>query len=552
MQIVKPDTITSTGSVTRTGTATYYDSNGYLQTSSAGALRFGYNPSTLDFTGLVVEDSSTNLLLYSNDFTQSNWVKSNVSSSAVNTVTAPTNTLAAQKITPDNSLAQHSVSQQLIATAVIGQVYTFSVFAKADGYSWIRLQLEGATGTAWVFINLSTAAIGTSFNVTVQPQVQKLPNGWVRVSVSKVAGVASSITARCFVQSEDNQIQDWLADGTSGIDLYGAQGEAKSMMTSFISTTTTQQSRTAEVITGSGLLYTNVTNPYSEWSPLTTYALGDTVVVGTYTGSNTIDITNSGTFKSLTNTNLNNSPLTSPSNWVKIAPTNQFALFDDKISSVTSRASDITMVVSCSAVDSIALLNVIADNVSCTLSDIGFTQKYLGNVVFSGTRYMLGNPSFDWYGYFFYDEDTAKTQALFLDINKVNSGIITIRIISTTTASVGNLVKGNSKYIGGTQYGVSSGIIDYSRKETDEFGNTVLTIRNYSKRLNAKVFLTNATVNKIQQLLYSIRATPILWLASDDIQLEEPLVVFGYYRDFNTEIAYPAHSLCNLEIEGLI
>ena len=552
MQIVKPDAVSSTGSVNRTGTATYYDSNGYLQTSTTDALRFGYNPSTLDFAGLVVEESSTNLLLYSSDFTQSVWTKTAVSSSAVNTVTAPTNTLAAQKITPSNSLAQHSVSQQLIATAVIGQVYTFSVFAKADGYSWIRLQLEGATGTAWVFINLSTAAIGTSFNVTVQPQVQKLPNGWVRVSVSKVAGVASSITARCFVQSEDNQIQDWLADGTSGIDLYGAQGEAKSMMTSFISTTTTQQSRTAEVITGSGLLYTNVTNPYSEWSPLTTYALGDTVVVGTYTGSNTIDITNSGTFKSLTNTNLNNSPLTSPSNWVKIAPTNQFALFDDKISSVTSRASDITMVVSCSAVDSIALLNVIADNVSCTLSDIGFTQKYLGNVVFSGTRYMLGNPSFDWYGYFFYDEDTAKTQALFLDINKVNSGIITIRIISTTTASVGNLVKGNSKYIGGTQYGVSSGIIDYSRKETDEFGNTVLTIRNYSKRLNAKVFLTNATVNKIQQLLYSIRATPILWLASDDIQLEEPLVVFGYYRDFNTEIAYPAHSLCNLEIEGLI
>jgi hypothetical protein len=551
MQIVKPDAITSTGSVTRTGTATYYDSSGYLQTSTAGSLRFGYNPSTLDFSGLVVEDSSTNLILHSKDFTQAVWTKAGVTSSAVNTVTAPTNTLAAQKITPSATTSEHSVSQQVIATAAIGQVYTFSVFAKADGYSWIRLQLEGATGTAWVFINLSTGVIGTSSNVTVQPQVQKLPNGWVRASVSKVAGVASSITAKCFVQSEDNQTQGWLADGSSGIDLYGAQAEAKSMMTSFILTSATQQSRTAEVITGSGLLYTNVTNPYSEWSSTTTYSLGDTVVVGTYTGSNTVNITNSGTFKSLTNSNLNNSPLTSPTNWVKIAPTNQFALFDDKISSVTSRASDITMVVSCNSVDSIALLNVVADNVSCTLSDAGFTQKYLGNVVFSGTRYMLGNPSFDWYGYFFYDEDTAKTQALFLDISKVNSGIITIRISSTTTASAGNLAKGKAKYIGGTQYGASSGIIDYSKKETNEFGDTVLTVRNYSKRLSAKVFLTNANVNKVQQLLYSIRATPVLWLASDDIQLEEPLVVFGYYKDFDTEIAYPAHSLCNLEIEGL-
>lgn len=551
MQIVKPDAITSTGSVTRTGTATYYDSNGYLQTSVSGALRFGYNPSTLDFAGLVVEDSSTNLLLHSKDFAQTAWTKTAVTSSAVNTVTAPTNTLAAQKITPSATTSEHSVSQQVIATAVIGQVYTFSVFAKADGYSWIRLQLEGATGTAWVFINLSTGVIGTSSNVTVQPQVQKLPNGWVRCSVSKVAGVASSITAKCFVQSQDNQTQSWLADGSSGIDLYGAQGEAKSMMTSFISTTTAQQSRAAEVITGSGLLYTNVTNPYLEWSSSTTYSLGNIVVVGTYTGSNTVNITNSGTFKSLTNTNLNNSPLTSPTNWVKIAPTNQFACFDDKISSVTSRTNDITMVVSCSSVDSIALLNVVADNVSCTLSDAGFTQKYLGNVVFSGTRYMLGNPSFDWYGYFFYDEDTVKTQALFLDISKVNTGIITIRISSTATASAGNLVKGKAKYIGGTQYGASSGIIDYSKKETNEFGDTVLTVRNYSKRLTAKVFLPNTIVNKVQQLLYSIRATPVLWLASDDIQLEEPLVVFGFYKDFDTEIAYPAHSLCNLEIEGL-
>jgi len=37
MQLVKSDAITTTGSVTRTGIATYYDSNGVLQTTSNGA-----------------------------------------------------------------------------------------------------------------------------------------------------------------------------------------------------------------------------------------------------------------------------------------------------------------------------------------------------------------------------------------------------------------------------------------------------------------------------------------------------------------------------------
>ena len=67
-----------------------------------------------------------------------------------------------------------------------------------------------------------------------------------------------------YIQQSDAQTASWAGDNTSGISLYGAQAELKSKMTSYISTTTTTASRAAEVITGSGLLYTSVTNPYSE------------------------------------------------------------------------------------------------------------------------------------------------------------------------------------------------------------------------------------------------------------------------------------------------
>ena len=553
MQIVKPDAITTTGSVTRTGTATYYDSSGYLQTSSAGALRFGYHPFTLEFAGLIVEDTSTNLLLQSNAFEQASWTRTNVNTPAANTQTAPTNTVVAEKLVPSTTSGQHSIVQQFAASAVAGQFYTISVFAKANGYNWLRLQFDGTSGeSSYCFFNLSTGAVGASSGISGLPRVEQLKNGWFRVSVTKAVTINGTLSAGLYIQQSDAQLGSWTGDNTSGIDLYGAQAEQKNLMTSYIPTTTATATRAAEVVTGSGLLYTNVTNPYSEWSSATTYNLGQTVVVGTYTGSNTVDVTNSGTYRSLTNSNLNNNPITSPSNWVRLGPTNQFAMFDNVVSSVTSGTSDITFVLDSTSVDSIAVLNAIASKIACAVSDPGYSETYLGNIAYYRTTQLSGTESVDWYSYFFFDEDTQKTQALYLDIPQVVDGVITIKITGSGTVSAGSIIAGQIKEIGQTQYGVNTGIIDYSRKETDEFGNTSLVVRNYSKRTNAKVFLTNNNLNRVQRLLYSIRATPVLWIGSTDLTFEEPLVVMGYYKDFDTEIAYPAHSLCNLSIEGLV
>lgn len=306
----------------------------------------------------------------------------------------------------------------------------------------------------------------------------------------------------------------------------------------------------AAPVTGN-LLSTNVVNPYPEWSSAgVSYTLGSYVVVGNYTGSNTVDITSSGTYRCLIDhvSNASNGPLQSASNWVRIGPTNQFAVFDNSVSSSTTSTSNIVFTVRSSLIDSVAVLNVFGSKVKVEVVDADTSST-----VYSRTIQLSGAESIDWYSYFFFfEEEAQKTQALFLDIPKVSNSRTTITIYGSGNVSVGSFVMGQIKEIGQVQYGVNTGIIDYSRKETDEFGNTSLVVRNYSKRMNAKVFLSNTNLNKVQRLLYSIRATPVLWIGSEDILLEEPLVVFGYYKDFDTEIAYPAHSLCNLQIEGLI
>ena len=55
----------------------------------------------------------------------------------------------------------------------------------------------------------------------------------------------------------------------------------------------------------------------------------------------------------------------------------------------------------------------------------------------------------------------------------------------------------------------------------------------------------------MQSYLYTLRATPAVWIASDEIRFEETLIVYGFYKDFSTEISYPTFSKCNIEIESL-
>lgn len=61
---------------TRPDSGTYYDSAGVLQTAAVDEPRFTNDPDTLESEGLLIEEQRTNLLLWSEDFTQAEWVTS--------------------------------------------------------------------------------------------------------------------------------------------------------------------------------------------------------------------------------------------------------------------------------------------------------------------------------------------------------------------------------------------------------------------------------------------------------------------------------------------
>lgn len=547
MNLVKPESITTTGSITRSTIGTYFDIAGVMQTAAIDAVRINYNPYTHEFKGVLIENFATNYMLASELLDNSAWGKLGVSLS-VNSAVAPDGATTFDGIIAGTTLDEHLVEQQI--TGVTPNTnYTYSIFVKkgaaatfnfriyggvnSEGYSgeFIALSFNFNTKIASAFPNTSTGYI-TDFGV------EQISEDVFRLWITGVPAItANKIIFRLLLIDPTGQTSVFAGDGST-IQFYawGAQMEYGSLSSYIKTSASSSASRAADIITGSGLVYTNLTNAYAEWSSGTTYALGTSVSYGVY-----------GTYLSLQNSNLNQNPLTATTYWTRTGPTNKMAAFDDQISSTSTSTSDIIFAVTASSIDTVALLNVNGSRTAVSVSDASSKVP-----IYHNTQQLTGGDSVDWYGYFFYDADTVRNTSVYLDIPTASNVLITVKITGVGTTAIGTFVTGVLKNLGNTQYGVSAGIIDYSRKDTDEFGNVTFIKRNYSKRINASVSLTNANLNKVQRILYQLRATPVLWLASTDIQFEEPLITYGFYRDFSTEISYPTHSICNLQIEGLI
>ena len=156
----------------------------------------------------------------------------------------------------------------------------------------------------------------------------------------------------------------------------------------------------------------------------------------------------------------------------------------------------------------------------------------------------------DFFTYFF-AEQGVKTEALFTGIPPyLDSSVeVTITADSGTNAKVGQIVFGFLSNFGLTTYGTSVGIEDYSRKETDAFGNFIITERAFAKLVDYDVRLETGKARTVQNTLASFRATPLVYIGSEDEALAA--IVYGFYRRFDMTLEGPAYSFAAIEVEGL-
>ena len=286
-----------------------------------------------------------------------------------------------------------------------------------------------------------------------------------------------------------------------------------------------------------------VVEPYESavlWTSGPTFAIGDLVYLGN-------DI-----YQSLQNSNTNRNPATEPTWWSRIAPTNRWAMFDRTLTNKTVGASPFSVTINIGQADALAVLGVIGADITLTIRDgLG------GPVVYTQSIALTGDSIGDWWEYFYFDPLLTKTIAVFKDLPRYASAHATIEITETvteefgTTIQVGEVVFGLAYDVGCAEFDASASIIDYSYVDRDFDGTATLVRRPFSKRLTARLWVQKNQVNRVHRFLTDFRATPVLWLLTDDEAYDELGVIYGPFKDFSIDIAYPTHSICALEIEGM-
>lgn len=279
-------------------------------------------------------------------------------------------------------------------------------------------------------------------------------------------------------------------------------------------------------------------NDYTAWNAATNYTLGATVmraVTGVHKNYENLIAGIDATLPEL-----------APTRWLDLGATNRWKMFDTKVGTETTVTSPLTVVMNPGSVGGIALLELTGTQLVVSMKDVsGGTVVYTNTIQLDGT---IVTDFFDW----FYADYVQLTDTTLTDLPaQYTSSELTVSLTSSTTVACGVCSFGKVIGIGDTQYGATVGIISFSKKETDAFGNTVVTVRANSKRNSLKVVTEKAKFNYIYRALAALDSIPCVYIATEESGFE-PLIVYGFYRDFSIDVAYPNNHLCNLEIEGLI
>ena len=221
--------------------------------------RFDYDPVTLAPKGLLVEEQRTNLALYSEQFDNGYWTKSNATVTA-NATTSPDGTVDADALIEDTANNVHAVSSGPTISA--STTYTATVYAKRGAGVrdvFIQFNLSGGTagaGFAWFNLGNGTASAVTTLSGTfvgVSAKTTPTGNGWYRCEMVFTSNAGN--TGGAFYVSVYNANRSYTGDGTSGIFIYGAQLEAGAFATSYIPTVASTVTRSADVATINGSLF---------------------------------------------------------------------------------------------------------------------------------------------------------------------------------------------------------------------------------------------------------------------------------------------------------
>lgn len=224
---------------------------------------------------------SENLLLYSENFGNAYWTKSNVSIAST-TIVSPNNTLNVSKLIESASTAVHELIRGSDGALSVGTdtYISLSIFAKAAERQYCYIRSSGNSKRIAVVVDLSNGTFNVTnwgFTLNSSATVTPYPNGWYKITCTSQSNYpAAPGWAGQFIVSPLDTYQlasnvggsgySYAGDGTSGIFIWGAQYEFGPAATDYTPTTTTAKTRVLPSTTNTNItgLSTYFSSGFSE------------------------------------------------------------------------------------------------------------------------------------------------------------------------------------------------------------------------------------------------------------------------------------------------
>ena len=227
---VLPTDGTGDFTTTRASVATRVNENGLIEEVAANVPRLDYSDGGCP--SLLLEGTSTNLMTYSEDFSNAVWNKISGGTASIpaitsNYSTSPDGTQNADRVYIDTGAGDSSSDYSILrqkADITSGNDYAFSVWLKSN------------TGSSQVIsLRLNGGAQLTEITVTTS---------WVKYNVAYSNSTTGNVGFGIDLRGSQSQFADLL--------IYAAQLEENSYSTSYIKTVGSSQTRTADTASGSG------------------------------------------------------------------------------------------------------------------------------------------------------------------------------------------------------------------------------------------------------------------------------------------------------------
>lgn len=236
--------------------------------------------------------------------------------------------------------------------------------------------------------------------------------------------------------------------------------------------------------------------------------------------------------------------------WLDLGFANRWKMFDNKIGTLTTANDSITVVLQPGRVNALGFIGVDAATVEVSL--VVDAEEVFSATYDTSDSNQVGS----WYEYFYEQPQPVSSlfvpdllSAALLDVPPYGEGTLTVTFSRPGfPVSCGLMVAGMLFEVGAAQYGIETGILDFSKKERDQFGTATLQEGEYIDDISLEVEVASDRFDMVGREIRRIRATAVFWISAPGFQT---FLTYGFLSEWKLTLRNTNQAFFNAKIESM-